>query len=147
MKSWLSSLFHVTIDFKESHMFFPILVMWFLLLLLVLIFIIYGIPFIRALAKGERHLSFSFKEFDAFRFFGTIVLTIAYFLSMDYVSDIFPNRGLGFLFMSVPFMFCLSSLYVHDLNRDKFITLSLNASISPSLAWYILARLFHISLP
>lgn len=147
MKSWLSSFFHVKIDFKESHMFFPILVMWLLLFLLILIFIIYGIPFIRALSKGERFLSFSFKEFDALRFLGTIVLTIAYFLAMDYIGDIFPNRGFGFLFMSVPFMFCLSFLYVHDLNRDKFIALSLNALISPSLAWYILARLFHISLP
>jgi hypothetical protein len=104
-------------------------------------------PFLRALRKGERSFSFSLKDFDKIRFFGTLILTVAYFLSMAYVGDIFPNRGFGFLFMSVPFMFCLSLLYVHDLNRDKFITLSLNAFISPSLAWYVLAKLFHISLP
>ncbi len=147
MKSWLASLFHVTIDFQESHMFFPTIVMWVLLFLLALIFIIYGRPYLCALRTGERTLSFSTSHIDKLRLIGTLVLTIAYFLSMDYVGDFFPNTGLGFLFMSIPFMFCLSLLYVHNLNRRKFLTLSLNALIAPGLAWYVLAKLFHITLP
>lgn len=147
MQSWLASFFHITIDFKESHMFFPVIIMWVLLFLLALICIIYGRPYLSALRSGERSLSFSTSHIDKLRFIGTLVLTVAYFLSMDYVGDFFPNTGLGFLFMSIPFMFLMSLLYVHDLNRRKFLILSLNALITPSLAWYILAKLFNITLP
>jgi len=142
-----SSLFEISIDFKESHMFFPTIVMWVLCFLLAIIFIVYTIPFIRAVIKGEKTISFSTKHVDKLRFFGTIFLTIAYFLSMDYVGGFFPNMGLGFLFMSIPFMFFLSLLYVHNLNRKKFLLISLNSIISPGTAWYILAKMFNISLP
>lgn len=141
------SIFEISIDFQKSHLFFPTIVMWVLLVLLAAIFIIYGLPLLRALSSGEKTLSFSAKDFDKLRFFGTIVLTIAYFLSMDYVGNFFPNMGLGFLLMSIPFMFLLSLLYVHNLDRRKFLLISLNSMISPGVAWYVLANLFNISLP
>jgi tellurite resistance protein TehA-like permease len=142
-----SSLFEISIDFEQSHLFFPTIVMWILLLLLAVIFIVYGIPFIRAVGRREKTLSFSLKHFDKLRFVGTIILTIAYFLSMDYVGTFFPNMGLGFLLMSIPFMFLLSLLYVHNLDRKKFLLISLNSTISPGVAWYVLANIFNISLP
>lgn len=78
---------------------------------------------------------------------GTLVLTVAYFLLMDYVGAFFPNMGFGFLFVSIPFIFCLSMLYVHDLDRKKLIAIVLNAIIAPSVAWLLLAKLFNITLP
>ena len=66
---------------------------------------------------------------------------------MDYVGEYFPNTGLGFLFTSVVFIFVLSLLYVHGLNRHKWLVLSLNALIAPSVAWFVLAHLFNITLP
>ena len=121
--------------------------MWVLCLLLAIIIIVYTIPFFRAVSRGEKALPFTTDHFDKMRFFGTIVLTIAYFLSMDYVGTFFPNMGLGFLLMSIPFMFLLSLLYVHDLGRRKFLMISLNSIISPGVAWYVLANMFNISLP
>jgi hypothetical protein len=63
------------------------------------------------------------------------------------VGRIFPNTGLGFLFVSIPFIFVLSLLYAHRVDRRKLVAISLNALIAPGVAWYVLAKLFNISLP
>jgi putative tricarboxylic transport membrane protein len=142
-----SSLFKVHVDFGRSHLLFPKIVTVILLLLLLAIFLVYGISYLRDVRRGKRTLFVSTKQFDKLRFFGTIVLTIAYFLSMDYVGNFFPNTGYGFLFMSMLFIFLLSLLCVHGLDRRKFLALSLNALTAPTVAWFLLARLFNISLP
>ena len=147
MKSGLSSLLKIHIDFQQSHTFFPTIVTWVMGMLLVAIFVVYGIPYIRSVSRGERKISFSMRNIDTFRLLGTLILTVIYFLSMDYVGGFFPNTGLGFLFMSVPFMFLLSLLYVHGLNRMKLLIMSLNAIIAPGIAWLVLAKLFRITLP
>lgn len=147
MDQGISSLFKVSIDFDQSHLFFPRIVTWFLLLQLVVLFFVYGIPYIRDVYNGKRASPFSGRQWDNLRFFGTIALTIIYFLSMDRVGEYFPNTGLGFLFTSIVFIFVLSLLYVHGFNRRKMLVMSLNALISPSVAWFVLARLFNISLP
>lgn len=147
MDKGISSLFKVSVDFDQSHLFFPKIVTWFLLLQLVVIFLVYGIPYIRDIRAGKRASPFSGKQWDKLRFFGTITLTIIYFLSMDYVGGYFPNTGLGFLFTSIVFIFVLSLLYVHGLDHRKMLVLSLNALIAPNVAWFVLARLFNITLP
>jgi hypothetical protein len=50
-------------------------------------------------------------------------------------------------FTSIVFIFVLSLLYVHRVDRRKMLVLSLNAVISPSVAWFVLAHLFNITLP
>lgn len=147
MDKGISSLFKVSIAFDQSHLFFPKIVTWFLLLQLVVTCLVYGIPYIRDVRSGKRTFPFSSGQWDNLRFFGTIVLTIVYFLSMDYVGGYFPNTGLGFLFTSVIFIFVLSLLFVHGLDRRKMVVLSLSALLSPSVAWFVLARLFNITLP
>lgn len=142
-----SSFFAVAIDFDKSHMFFPTIIMYVLLMLLLLIILLYGIPFIRSVLKGKKKIAFSAEQFDKLRFFGTILLTIGYFLSMEYVGRLFPNMGYGFLLMSMPFMLLLSLLYVHNLNLKKFIVIGVNALAAPSIAWYVLANMFNITLP
>ncbi len=147
MDEGFSSLFKVSVDFNQSHLFFPKIVTIVLLLLLMVIFLVKGIPYLRDLRRGKRTFSFSVKQIDKLRFGGTIVLTIAYFLSMEYVGEFFPNMGLGFLFTSIPFIFVLSLLYVHGLDRRKFLALTLNALIAPTVAWFVLAQMMNISLP
>lgn len=147
MDSGQSSLFQVSVDFATSHMFFPKLVIYFLLLLLVLIFFIYGIPKIKRIKNGEELFKFSTQNMDKLRFFGTIALTVAYFMSMNYVGEFFPNTGLGFLFMSIPFILLLSLLYSHGVTKSKLMVIVLNAALAPSIAWYVLANMFNISLP
>ena len=147
MTQWFSSLLKVHIDFKTSHTFFPTIVICVLLFLLALILLFHGIPFLRDLRSGKRRLTLRLGHLDKLRFFGTLVLTVAYFLLMDRVGRFFPNTGLGFLLVSIPFIFVLSLLYAHGVDLRKLFFITLNALIAPSVAWYVLAKLFNISLP
>ena len=143
-----TSLFHITIDFSQSHTFFPTIIEWVLLILFLAIAALYGRGFVRQVASGQRSLSLFRENYDKLRFYGTIVLTVIYFLAMDYVGEtFFPNTGLGFLTMSIPFIFVLSALYAHGLDRRKLTIIGLNAIIMPCAAWFVLAHLFRITLP
>jgi len=128
-------------------MFFPKLMIGFLLFLLLLIFLFYGIPKIKKIMRGEAKMKFSLQHMDKLRFFGTLVLTVVYFLLMQYVGQFFPNTGMGFLLVSMPFIFLLSLLYSHGLSRSKFVVIAVNAVVAPGIAWYLLAKIFNISLP
>lgn len=147
MENEADSLFKISIDFDQSHLFFPSIVQWVLLVLLAAIFAIYGPGYIRDLRAGRKKLPFQGIPFDTLRFFGTVVLTIIYFQSMDIVGQFFPNQGLGFLIMSIPFMFILSLLYVHGITRRKLVAIGLTALIAPTVAWHTLENMFNISLP
>lgn len=147
MENSSQSLLAIKINFAESHTFFPTIVMWALIILLVLIFIFNGIPYLRSLRSGERTFSLSLEHVDKIKLPGTLILTVAYFMLMEYVGTFFPNRGYGFLFVSMPYILLLSLLYVDDINRKKFVAILLNAIIAPSIAWVVLAKLFNITLP
>jgi len=142
-----SGLFTVTIDFERSHLFFPQIIHWLLLIFVLLILATQGVPYLREVRAGTKSLPFTSGHFDSLRFFGTIVLTIAYFLSMQYVGEFFPNTGLGFLLMSIPYMFALSWLYLHRRDRRHVMATTINALLAPIIAWYVLAQLFGITLP
>ncbi len=142
-----SDLFRVTIDFSQSHLFFPKIIHWVLLIQFFTIVVFVARPYLCEVMAGTKQLPFTKGHFDSFRFFGTIVLTIVYFLSMDFVGEFFPNTGLGFLLMSIPYMFLLSLLYVHHRDRRRIIIIALNSVLAPIIAWYVLARLFSITLP
>ena len=147
MENGFSSLFKIKINFAESHTFFPTIVFWSLLFLLLLIFIFNGIPYLRDLRSGKRQLKLSAAHIDKFRLLGTLALTVVYFVLMDYVGTFFPNTGLGFLIVSMPFILLLSMLYIHDVTRRKIVIVVLNAVIAPSIAWIVLAKMFNITLP
>lgn len=147
MEDGFSSLFKIKIDFAESHTYFPTIVFWALLFLLLLIFIFNGIPYLRDLQSGKRQIKLSVAHVDKLRLLGTLVLTVGYFLLMDYVSMLFPNMGFGFLFVSMPFIFLLSLLYAHEISRRKIVIIISNALIAPSIAWVVLAKMFDITLP
>ena len=82
----LSELFTVKIVFEQSHLFFPRIVHWLLLLMVILIAVLQGLPYLREVRAGRKQLPFTTGHFDRPRFFGTIVLTIAYFLLMEIVG-------------------------------------------------------------
>lgn len=147
MENGLSSLLKIKINFEESHTFFPTIVFWVLMALLLLIFVIHGIPYLRELKSGKKRFKPGIAHIDKLRLPGTLVLTVGYFLLMDYVGILFPNMGFGFLFVSMPFIFLLSLLYVHEISRRKIVIIILNAVIAPSIAWFVLARMFNITLP
>lgn len=143
----ISDLFKVTIEFDQSHLFFPRIIHWVLLIQFILIAVFVARPYLREVNAGKKQLPFTNGHFDSFRFVGTIVLTVLYFLSMDYVGEFFPNTGLGFLIMSIPYMFLLSLLYVHHRDRRHLVMITINSVSAPIIAWYVLAHLFSITLP
>ncbi|RYH07041.1 tripartite tricarboxylate transporter TctB family protein [Tropicimonas sp. IMCC6043] len=142
-----TGLFSVSIDFSQSHLFFPHIIHWVLFLLALSIVLVHG----REIVRHVQGWSESYREhgldYDRLRLLGTLVLVVAYFLLMNWVGQLFPNTGMGFLLVSIPFMALMSLLYVHDLNRRKLVAILANAIIAPLLAWYVLAQLFFITLP
>lgn len=147
MGSDFLSLFDVAIDFEQSHLFFPRIVTWTLLIMLGIIVIKEHKSIIPGLRKAGSAVFSRGGNFDRFRFFGTLFLMIAYIYLMDVVGDVFPNTGYGFLFMSVPFIFLLSLLLVDKKSRRNLLIIIANAVLAPVLAWYILSQLFDITLP
>jgi hypothetical protein len=115
--------------------------------MLLLILLFNGIPYWKAVRSGTKSLPFTRGPFDKWRFFGTLVLTIAYFLSMQYVGEIFPNTGLGFLFVSMPYMLLLSWLFLHVRDKKHLLIVTVNSIVGPLVVWYVLAQLFGITLP
>lgn len=143
----LESLLKVQIDFDQSHLFFPTIIHWLIFILLGIIVVVRVIPFARDVANGKQAFVFAPEGFDSIRFFGALVLTVAYILAMDWIGSLFPNRGLGFLFASMVYVPALALLFVHDLDRRKLTAILLNAVAAPSIAWFVLAKLFRITLP
>jgi len=147
MGSGFTHLFDVHIEFSRSHLVFPAIVGWVLVVLFGAIVVVYGPGLVREFRSGKRSLSLAGADFDKFRFVATIALTIAYFQAMDMVGAFFPNEGFGFLIVSIPVTFLFSLLYVHGLTARKLVIIGLNAVILPSLVWYVLKVLFRVSLP
>ncbi|MEZ5536519.1 MAG: tripartite tricarboxylate transporter TctB family protein [Thiolinea sp.] len=143
----MSDLFQIQIVFEQSHLFFPRIIHWLLLIMFALVVLFQLRPYWQAVRAGEKSLPFAGAPFDAARFFGTLLLTIAYFLLMPWVGEQFPNTGLGFLLVSMPYMFLLSVLFLHHRDGRHLLFSLLNAVLAPLVAWYVLAKLFGITLP
>ena len=147
MESGFLSLFNVTIDFEQSHLFFPRIITWTLVIMLGIILIRERRSIMPGLRRAGQAVATGAGGFDRFRFFGTLMLTSVYFYLMYVVGGIFPNTGYGFLLMSIPFIFLLSLLYVDNRSRRNVMIITATAIIAPVLAWGILAQIFGITLP
>lgn len=142
-----SGLLSVSIDFETSHLFFPAIIHWILGGLFAVILLTKVIPFMAAVKRGEQTLPIIGESRDNFRLFGTLILIVAYFYLMAVVGEQFPYTGYGFLFVSIAFVFLMSLLYLHEWTKKSIAIVVANAVIAPSLAWFVLAKLFAITLP
>lgn len=147
MESSLSNLLSISIDFGTSHLFFPTIIHWIMAVLFAIILATKLVPFMAAVKRGERALPIVGEPMDGLRFFGTLALLVVYFYLMAVVGDMFPYTGYGFLFVSIPFVFLMSLMYLHEWTKKAVVIVLINAIIAPSLAWFILAKLFNITLP
>ncbi|MGM0543040.1 MAG: tripartite tricarboxylate transporter TctB family protein [Pseudomonadota bacterium] len=147
MESGLSNLLSVSIDFETSHLYFPTIIHWIMAGLFAVILVTKVAPFLVEVKRGKRSLPFFDQKIDAPRFLGTIVLIIAYFYLMAVVGDLFPYTGYGFLFVSMGFVLVMSLMYMHEWKKKAVIIAVINAVIAPSLVWFVLAKLFTITLP
>lgn len=139
----MGDLTRVTIDFQSSHLVFPILVGCVLLALGTAIFLTRW----RTIAGAGQYWSQILRSLDKLRFFGTIVLTLAYFLLMVPVGDLWPNTGMGFLLCSIPFLALCGLLYLRERTRRGVVALGIVSVVTPVLAWWVFAQVFFLTLP
>ena len=140
---FIGSLLEVRIDFDESHRFFPTIVCAVLALLLLAILVTRR----REVAAAFARASFPPTGVDGGRLLGTLAIVVAYFAAMRPVGDRFPNTGLGFLICSVPFLFALGTLYLHERSPRRLLGVLLCSLIAPAAVWYLFYWVLAISLP
>ncbi len=138
----LHSLLQVKIDFATSQNVFPHIIEVVLAILLVIVVATRWRKIVATVSGPPWPIGI-----DQVRFFGTLVLTLIYFLAMPVIGNQFPNTGLGFYFASIPYVLAIGLLYVHNRTRRKLIYVVLNAVIAPTFVWYVFSNLFNISLP
>lgn len=133
----------VTIDFQTSHLVFPTLIGAILLALGTAILITRR----QAIAGAGQYWSQTLAAMDKPRFFGTIALTLVYFLLMVPVGDIWPNTGMGFLICSIPFVALSGLLYLQERTKSAVTVLAVVAVAAPLLVWWAFAHVFFLTLP
>lgn len=143
----LSELFRVQIDFDRSHLFFPTIVEWVLVGLMLVIVVVHGPRWVAQWRESPLAGRVRAWDIDKRRLFGCLLLTPIYFAAMEPVGAINPNTGIGFLLTSYAFGFALSWLFVRDNNRRKTVLMFLNALITPTIVWFVFAYIFRITLP
>jgi len=139
----LTSFPRVSINFETSHLVFPTLISILLGILLVAILATHWRAIWGTLTTGPYWPA----GIDHLRFFGTLALTVLYFLAMPEIGDFFPNEGYGFLIASIPFQFLMSLLYLHERTRGHVVIAAINAVIAPTVVWYMLSTVFDLTLP
>ena len=139
----MGELTKVTIDFQSSHLVFPTLIGSVLLVL--------GLAILatrwRAIAGAGQFWSQTLAATDKLRFFGTIILTLIYFLLMVPVGDFWPNTGMGFLLCSIPFVALCGLLYLRDWTKSALSVLGVVSVAAPVLVWWVFAHIFFLTLP
>jgi hypothetical protein len=139
----MGELTRVKVDFATSHLIFPTLIGIVLLILGVAILITRRREIVSAGAVWRE----TFARMDKFRFFGTLALTVVYFMLMVPVGDIWPNTGMGFLLCSVPFVALTGILFAHDRSLPKLVPMLVVAVVSPVVTWWLLSEIFFLTLP
>jgi len=57
------------------------------------------------------------------------------------------TRGIGFLLTSIVYGFALSLLFVHDINKHKWMLIALSSVLTPLVVWVVFSYVFRITLP
>lgn len=139
----MADLLSVSVNFETSHLLFPMLIGVILMLLGAAIVVTRR----GAIANSGAMWSRCFAQMDKPRFFGTLALTVIYFLLMVPVGDRWPNTGLGFLICSIPFVAGIGILYMHERNARSLIPVLIVAVAAPTLVWWLFTYVFALTLP
>lgn len=140
-------MFKVHVEFDQSHLFFPNIVEWVLLGLVLAIAVVHGPELLAQWRNGAVAKRLGAWNVDKKRFFGCLALTLAYFSAMEPVGRLYPNSGIGFLLTSIVYGLALSWLFVHHINRRKTFLMAMSSVITPLLVWLVFSHLFKITLP
>ncbi len=139
-------MLNVLIDFEESHLFFPRIILG-LLVMMTLVLVIRFLPAKIQMIRSGESVRFFFVDSEKAKVGLTLALLFLYFWAMDWVGAFFPNRGYGFLFCSIAFMLVSSFLFMGQRTKKKMIAGVVNSLLTPILAWVLFGQIFHITLP
>ncbi len=137
-------MLNVSINFEQSHWFFPKIIISCMLIMGVIILIKERKTIICSI-KG-----FSFNSLlnkDNYRSYVFLIIMAVYILAMEALGDVFPNTGYAFLISTIPLMFVIPLLIEKEINKKKIIYITINSVVSPIVAWAVLGQLFNITLP
>ncbi len=134
----------VSINFDQSHWFFPKIIITCLVFLLVII-----------LVKERKAIMSSLQGFslqkvinkDNYKAYLFIALISIYIVGMEALSEVFPNTGYAFLIATIPFLFVIPFLIEKEITQKKLLFITINSILSPVLAWFLLGQVFAITLP
>ena len=139
----MGDLTRVTIDFQTSHLIFPTLIGAVLALLgLAILLTRY-----RAILAAPGYWADVLRDMDRRRFFGTLAMVLVYFGAMEPLGQLWPNRGFGFLFCSIPFLFLNGLLLLRNRRPVALAVLALVSLIAPVLTWWLFGEVFFLTLP
>lgn len=139
----MGDLTRVTVNFEQSHLIFPTLIGVILAILGCCILVTNR----RQIAHSGTYWRDVVGRMDRFRFFGTIVVTVIYFLLMVPVGNLWPNTGLGFLLCSIPYVFLMGVLFLHHRSMRDVLPVAVTAVVAPTLVWWLFTYLFFLTLP
>jgi len=139
----MDGLTRISVDFSQSHLIFPTIIACILLVLGLAILIVHR----RAISGAGAHFRAVLDDMDKPRFFGTIGLTLVYFLAMEPVGAIWPNTGLGFLLCSIPYVLATGVLFLHDRSARSVLPVAVTALVGPASVWWLFSELFFLTLP
>ncbi|MFV0450474.1 MAG: tripartite tricarboxylate transporter TctB family protein [Vibrio sp.] len=137
-------MLNVSIDFAESHWFFPKIVITCILVLLAVILVKERKTIAKSVAGFSMKSILNHENYKAYLF---LALISVYILVMEALSEVFPNTGYAFLIATVPFLFCIPLLIEKEINKRKIIYITINSVVSPIIAWAVLGQIFGITLP
>jgi len=134
----------VSINFDQSHWFFPRIIIFSLIILLIIIFY-----------RERKIIANNLKGFsigniinrDNSKCYLFVAIIIFYIFTMEKLGELFPNSGYGFLISTIPLLFITSFILESDITKKKIVFISINSILSPLLAWFVLGKMFGITLP
>ncbi|CAM3007282.1 tripartite tricarboxylate transporter TctB family protein [Vibrio diazotrophicus] len=137
-------MLNVSIDFAESHWFFPKIVITCILVLFAIILVKERKTIAKSVAGFSMKSILNHENYKAYLF---LALISVYILVMEALGEVFPNTGYAFLITTIPFLFCIPLLIEKEINKRKIIYITINSVVSPIIAWTVLGQIFGITLP
>lgn len=136
----------IRIDSNKAHLFFPVII-FSLSLIILMILTLKQRKKLEQKFIDSAHFFSKESLFKKWRLLICLMAFVMYFICMNWLGLLFPNKGYGFLFCSMPFMLVISYLFSRGLTHRQNFYLCLNSFLVPCLTWVIFNQLLNISLP
>ncbi|MCF6409580.1 tripartite tricarboxylate transporter TctB family protein [Pseudalkalibacillus salsuginis] len=134
----MKDLLTIELKFSEYHTIFPKIMLTILMFLAVLMLLLNIAKRIKEGTLTAFRYQFFIDNYDRLKFYGTIVLLIAYALVLERI---------GFLPASILFMFLITLLFIGNVRKQSIVVSLANSLATSFVIWYLFGQLFDITLP